>query len=141
MKNILVFALILVLFSSCKKEKKETVINEAPISKESKILSMGDFIDNKAGHEISGKAFIVSDTSGKILLRLEDFSSTAGPDVNVYLSKTPGFVDVNDLGDLKATKGNMTYENVGTIDINEYKYVLIWCKEFSVLFGHAELKK
>jgi hypothetical protein len=140
MKNILVFVLILVLFGSCKKEKKEMVVNEAPISTETRTLSMGDFIDNKNGHDVSGKAFLRVDSTGKTILRLENFSTKPGPDVNVYLSKSTTLQDAKDLGDLKGTMGNMNYE-VKDIDINEYKYVLIWCVDFAVLFGHAELKK
>ena len=140
MKNALLFVMFLVVFANCKKEKKEMVVNEVPLSTGAKVLSMGDFIDNKNGHEVSGKAFLVADSTGKTVLRLENFSTKPGPDVNVYLSKTTTLQDAKDLGDLKGTMGNMNYE-VNDIDTNEYKYVLIWCVEFAVLFGHAELAK
>jgi hypothetical protein len=101
---------------------------------------MGEFMDLNAGHHLSGKVVLLADPKDKRTLRFEEFSVVNGPDVNVYLSKTPAFQDVIDLGDLKATSGNVNYELDAAVDTKEYKYVLVWCVRYAVLFGYAEIK-
>ena len=67
-----------------------------------------------------------------------------GPDLFVYLSetKTPtgnldSLGDYIDLGSLKGNKGNQNYELSANIDISSYNSVVIWCKQFGVLFPYA----
>ena len=43
------------------------------------------------------------------------------------------------LGRLKTNNGNQNYNIAIGINVAKYKYVLIWCKDFSVLFGSAQL--
>ena len=74
------------------------------------------------------------------VLRLEDFKSTNGPDLFVYLSVDKDATDFVNLGELKANKGNQNYEIPSGTDLEKYNKVLIWCKSFSTLFGSAELK-
>ncbi|MBV9667367.1 MAG: DM13 domain-containing protein [Nitrososphaeraceae archaeon] len=47
-----------------------------------------------------------------------------------------------DLGKLKANNGNQNYNiiPVGT-DLAKHNMALIWCKDFSVLFGSAQLNR
>ncbi|MCK5956867.1 DM13 domain-containing protein, partial [Klebsiella pneumoniae] len=49
--------------------------------------------------------------------------------------------DYVDLGLLKATNGMFNYELTNNPDISIYKYALVWCREFKIQFGIAELKK
>ena len=44
------------------------------------------------------------------------------------------------LGKLKANNGNQNYNIPDGTDLSKYDSVLIWCKQFSVLFGNAELR-
>ena len=88
-------------------------------------------------HNAEGNARVVSLTDGSKILRLENFKSTNGPNVHVYLSTDKRATDFVDLGKLKANNGNQNYNiPVGT-DITKHNIVLIWCKDFSVLFGSA----
>src|SRR5437899_6836541 len=90
-------------------------------------------------HNAEGNARVVSLTDGSKILRLENFKSTNGPNVHVYLSTDKRATDFVDLGKLKANNGNQNYNiPVGT-DITKHNIVLIWCKDFSVLFGSAAL--
>ena len=89
-------------------------------------------------HDVSGKVFII-DSSGTKILRFEDFETLNGPDLRVYLATDTNAEDYIDLGELKATKGNVNYDLPDDVDLSKYKYVLIWCRAFSVLFGYAEL--
>lgn len=100
----------------------------------------GAFVDLRTGHELSGDAAFLANSSNEYILRFENFSVVNGPDVNVYLSKTAEFRDVIDLGDLKGTQGNINYQVPVNVDPGEYKFVLIWCAKYAVLFGYAEVK-
>ncbi len=102
-------------------------------------LYQGQFIDADSFHKTSGQALIVSD-GGKNYLRLEDFQTTNGPDLYVYLANDLDAEDYVSLGRLKGNIGSQNYEIPDDINPEDYKYVLIWCKAFSVLFGSAELQ-
>jgi hypothetical protein len=101
---------------------------------------IGDFMGVNDGiHNAEGKAKILTLSDGSQILRLEDFRSTNGPDVHLYLSIDKQPSDFIDLGRLKANIGNQNYQIPLDTDFNKYKYVLIWCQPFSVLFGSAQL--
>ena len=101
---------------------------------------IGNFIGVDDGiHNAEGLAKILTLSTGSPILRLEDFKSTNGPDVHLYLSNNKQANDFIDLGRLKANIGNQNYQIPLDTDFNKYKYVLIWCQPFSVLFGSAQL--
>jgi len=100
------------------------------------LLSEGIF--KPRAHEVAGKALLISD-GGKTILRFEDFETTNGPQLKIYLSSDLSSNDFIDLGDLKATKGNVNYEVPEGIDLDKYDKVLVWCKPFGVLFSYADL--
>ena len=101
---------------------------------------IGNFIGVGDGiHNAEGQAKILTLSTGSPILRLEDFKSTNGPDVHLYLSSNKKANDFIDLGRLKANIGNQNYQIPLETDFNKYKYVLIWCQPFSVLFGSAQL--
>ena len=102
-------------------------------------LYEGNFIDADNFHKTSGKA-IVFDSDGKKYLRFEDFQATNGPDLKVYLSNDLDAQDYISLGDLKGNIGDQNYEINDDIDLDNYNNVLIWCEQFSVLFGNAQLE-
>ncbi len=101
---------------------------------------IGNFIGVGDGiHNAEGLTKILTLSTGPPILRLEDFKSTNGPDVHLYLSNNKQANDFIDLGRLKANIGNQNYQIPLDTDFNKYKYVLIWCQPFSVLFGSAQL--
>ncbi|MGI9010151.1 MAG: DM13 domain-containing protein [Nitrososphaeraceae archaeon] len=124
--------------------KQDTTINETMAmninqSTQNKVL-IGNFIGIDDGiHNAKGLAKILTISNGSQILRLENFKSTNGPDVHLYLSNNKQANDFIDLGRLKANNGNQNYKIPMDIDFNHYGYVLIWCKPFSVLFGSAQL--
>src|SRR3989344_1608176 len=103
----------------------------------SKTMLTGDFIPS--AHEVSGKALILDAPERKVL-RFEDFETVNGPDLFIYLSSDLTNDDFIDLGEIKATKGNVNYILPENIDLEKYNKVLIWCRAFKVLFSYAELK-
>jgi hypothetical protein len=100
------------------------------------VVAQGEFKEN--AHEVGGKALLVN-TDNKRILRFEDFDTINGPDLRIYLSSDLGDDDFIELGKIKATKGNVNYEVADDVDTSKYKYVLVWCKPFKVLFSYAEL--
>ena len=117
------------------------VDEDMPSTSSEGVLSYsGNFVDADSFHKVSGEVKIVS-TEGKKYLRLENFESTNGPDLKVYFSNGLDARDYASLGDLKGNIGNQNYEIPENLNPANYKYVLIWCERFSVLFGSAELQK
>ncbi len=90
------------------------------------------------GHPASGTARIVK-ADGAAYLRYENLKTINGPDLYVYLAKDKDAHEFVSLGKLRATEGNVNYEIPTGIDISEYRYALIWCKQFGVLFNSADL--
>ena len=104
------------------------------------VLATGSFVGVNDGiHNAEGMAKVVKLADGKQLLRLEDFKSTNGPDLYVYLATDDTAQEYVSLGELKANIGNQNYEIPEGTDLTKYNTALIWCKQFSVLFGSAEI--
>ena len=97
-------------------------------------IGVGDGI-----HDAQGDAYTIPLEDGSNVLRLENFRSTNGPDLYVYLATDDKASDFVNLGELKANKGNQNYEIPEGTDLTKYNKVLVWCKAFSVLFGSAEV--
>ena len=116
----------------------DKTVNEE-ISSTAVLSHSGTFSGADSFHQVQGEAMAVS-FNGKKYLRFEDFQSTNGPDLKVYLSKDLEAKEYISLGDLKGNIGNQNYELQDNVDLEDYKYILIWCERFSVLFGNAELK-
>jgi len=91
------------------------------------------------GHPGAGMAKIYK-TDNNEILRLTDFSATAGPDLFVYLATDLDATAFINLGVLKSTSGNQNYDIPAGTNLAEYRYALVWCKRFGVLFMSAELK-
>lgn len=92
------------------------------------------------GHPAEGQVRIVS-SGGKQYVRYENFKTINGPDLVVYLSKDLEAKQYVSLGKLKATEGNINYDIPSGVNVSDYKYALVWCDAFSVLFNSAELQK
>ena len=116
-------------------EKKAMMENEmSTTSYEGKFVGVGDGI-----HDAQGDAYTIPLENGDDVLRLENFESTNGPDLYVYLATDDRATDFVNLGTLKANNGNQNYDIPTGTDLTKYNNVLIWCKAFGVLFGSADL--
>ncbi|MFB5598351.1 MAG: DM13 domain-containing protein [Nitrosopumilaceae archaeon] len=94
---------------------------------------------NDGIHNAEGESKVIPLDNGNRVLRLENFKSTNGPDLYVYLATDKAASDFVDLGRLKANMGNQNYDIPSDVDLEKYNNVLIWCKSFGVLFGSSEL--
>ena len=112
----------------------EDEMRQAPITYSGTFVGVDDGI-----HDAQGEAYTIPLEDGLSVLRLENFQSTNGPDLYVYLSTDDKASDFINLGELKANRGNQNYEIPDNADLTKYTNVLIWCKAFGVLFGRAEI--
>jgi hypothetical protein len=104
-------------------------------------LLIGDFIGVNDGiHNAEGLAKVIRLDDASMILRLENFRATNGPDLYVYLATDNSASDFVDLGRLKGNIGNQNYDIPEGTDFSRYDTALIWCKAFSVLFGSAKLE-
>lgn len=80
-------------------------------------------------------------TGGFRLTFGDDFSTSNGPGLAVYLSTADGVSSTStDLGTLQSTRGSQTYTISGNVDMTRYRYVIIHCVPFNVSFGSAFLQ-
>lgn len=99
----------------------------------------GPFTDG--GYSVSGNAYleVQSDASLKLFFD-ESFNTSSGPDLDIYLSNTttPGQNSVL-IDSLHSISGYQEYEIPDNIGLDDYDYVVIYCTEFSALWGYALL--
>jgi hypothetical protein len=101
----------------------------------------GTFAGADDFHVAEGTARLIETSSGSFTVRLEDFTVRNGPDLYVYLSAdADGYAaGAIELGRLKADRGNQNYDVPAGTDLSGVASVVIWCKQFSVLFATAML--
>ncbi len=92
------------------------------------------------GYSVSGGVSLV-ETNNEIVLVLEDnFSASNGPGLFIYLSNNANNVTGGyEIGPLANNSGMDTYSLGSEVSLDQYNYVLIWCKPFGVGFGTAQL--
>lgn len=107
------------------------------------VLTRGQlgFVDNL--HNGKGEVQIVQSGTRRFV-RFESVAITNAPDVHIYLSKDTGgkYVESNTvyLGPMKATNGSFNYEIPATVDLGQYKSVVIWCRAFTTLITWADVR-
>jgi hypothetical protein len=122
-----------------------TTVNSPTNSAESsaqKAVKSGTFV---AGEKpTQGTARIVTE-GGKRYLELDRaFKTDKGPDLFVILhrSDTPKTYDAQEyvnLGRLQKLNGPQRYAIPESVDIEDFRSAAIWCRQFNVGFGHAQL--
>lgn len=119
-------------------------------SASSKVLLTGRFISHE--HQTAGTVRILELADGSRVLRLENFETSNGPDLEVWLSDAAvlegqaGWFLADDgdyvsLGKLKGNKGDQNYVIPPELDLTRFSSLSIWCVRFSVSFGAAQLAK
>ena len=106
------------------------------------VLLQGEWQDGEPGHNGEGIAKVIRTAEGKLVLRLEEFSVTNGPDLFVVLSPDDnGYADGSlTLDALRATDGNINYDIPDGTDLAQYKSAVIWCRGARVTFAYATLE-
>ena len=109
-------------------------------------VAQGSFVTIDPVHGAEGTATIFTLMDGNQIVRFEDFSSTNGPELHVYLTEG---TDANifaslgdnalDLGLLKGNMGNQNYFIPEGTDVSAFTTVVIYCQPFGVVFSVADL--
>jgi Electron transfer DM13 len=137
-------AFVLAYFEPQKLFIDDRVAEALPAATAVKTLSAGSFRSYE--HSTSGRARVIATAGGRRYVRFEDFETSNGPALAVYLSATPAggpgdsfddrFVD---LGDLKGNIGSQNYLIPADVRLDRYHSVVVWCRRFSVAFAAAPL--
>lgn len=130
--------MMMFLFMSCKKENTPTVALNEKVDATAVVKTMGNFTNGPYGN-VTGTARVYMVGDG-FQLAFENFSSSNGPDLKVYLSKEINPVSFINLGELKSVSGNQLYAIPAGTMPKDYKYALVYCQRFSHLFGYATLE-
>ena len=101
----------------------------------------GEFSGADEFHFGRGTASLIETAPGTWVVRVESFSVRNGPDLYVYLSPDAnGYDDAAlELGPLKATDGSFNMAVPAGANVSGIRSVVIWCKQFGVLFAVAPL--
>ncbi len=149
LRRILIPGLVLAGFAAWWLFHPERLILDRSVSEpavESRLLASGSF--RGIAHETKGVALWLEQPDGTQSLRLENFATSDGPRVEVYLVaaedapdnqsvRTAGFIS---LGPIKGNIGSQNYVIPAGTDPTKYRCVSIWCSRFGVNFGVAPLK-
>lgn len=140
MKQIIFFFCTIGLFINCTKTnqtaEKTTMDNIDTVGQ--KIKLKGVFA-SAPGESISGNCLVLQ-KDNMYSIALENFSAGNGPDLHLYISTDLKATEFIDLGKLKSTNGDQVYALSAVPDFEKYAYILIYCQQYGVLFGSAELK-
>lgn len=103
-------------------------------------VSVGDFVGADDFHKAEGAVKLIK-AGDKYFVRFEDnFKVTNGPDLFVYFGKSGSYIKEARISALKGNVGGQNYEVPADIDPLNYTEIWVWCRAFSVPFGHAVLK-
>ncbi len=109
------------------------------------LLASGQFVTVDQAKATTGTARIVEKDGQRILEFDGAFDTARGPDVRVVLYKgdsVPVSIDESDyvvIGDLKSFEGSQGYVLPADLNLDDYGSVAIWCAEFNVTFGYADI--
>ena len=117
-------------------------------AEKTRLVAEGTFIHanpNDPIHYGKGKVSVYE----KTVFLHNDFEVGPGPKFHVYLvpkadiraSDDLSGVMYVDLGRLRSFKGSQKYMIPAGLDLANYKSVVIWCEQFSVLISPADLKE
>lgn len=108
-----------------------------------RVLVRGDlgFVDNL--HHGKGEVRLIQVGADRFV-RFETVTITNAPDVHIYLSKDTGgrYNEANTvyLGPMKATSGSFNYAIPASVDVSQFKSVVVWCRAFTTLITWADLR-
>ncbi|QHV99784.1 DM13 domain-containing protein [Spirosoma endbachense] len=148
MKQAIPFILLILVFGGCIKPKDLVPLGNGgiPVSTIDPALAFdttgqqlrasGTF--QNGVHTVSGTVRLY-ERNGRQTLVFKNFQSDVGPDLRIYLATDTQARNFTEVSMLTAT-GYFFVDVPEGISRNQQRYVLIWCKRFSVHFGNAELK-
>jgi hypothetical protein len=91
------------------------------------------------GYSVSGTVKLL-EFQGKKYIHFENFSSSNGPDLKVYIATSNTAAQFVSLGSLRGVTGVQTYEVVNPPNFTQYNKILIWCQQAGALFGSSTIQ-
>lgn len=138
MEKLLITLLAALMLVACRKNAELTPVDETlPMSAPGSVTLLGSFANGV--HVTSGTVSLVKAADGTQRLAFKDFKTESGPDLRVYLAEdktAKNFIEVAQL----TKSGTFSLPLASDANPVQRKYVLIWCRQFTVLFGSAELQ-
>lgn len=134
MKKVILFLFVAFSFTHCTKDVKDVT---ETIPTDLTVISQGSFTPGV--HSVSGVVKLSKDGANKKYLVFEDFKTESGPDLRIWLAEdnsAKNYVEITNT----VNNGKYKLELASDIDTSKRTYVLVWCKQFTVLFGSAILK-
>ena len=110
------------------------------------VLARGSFVNVEQGHPTSGAVRIVTENEQRYLEFEQGFKTTNGPDVKVILHRdsiVPLNVNEQDyitLAPIQSLSGAQRYALPADLNLEQFQSVAIWCEQFNVTFGYANLR-
>jgi len=112
------------------------------------LVASGEFISHE--HTTTGEVTVIERADGSRALAIAALDTSNGPDLHVWLSaadvipgiegwRTAADAEHLTLGPLKGNVGDQLYEIPAGADLSLYRSITIWCEQFSVSFGAAQL--
>jgi len=136
MSRFVLLCFLCLSFTACVKKNTKKNLVENFDTTDATFISKSNFSSN--AHPTSG-CINLYQKAGSYNFVFTGFKTDNGPDLRVYLSRSTVNKDFIELGKLKAVSGEFNYSIDTTTNLKDYRYVLIWCEDFSVLFGNAQL--
>lgn len=91
-------------------------------------------------HITTGGVIVVKTADGGAFVILDsDFSLDGAPDPRVGFGRDGTYVDASDLGALQNIAGHQIYRVPASINVDDFNEVYIWCLQFGVPLGVADL--
>jgi Electron transfer DM13 len=136
-KGIFLIVASIFMLTACTKEL-ETSNDPVTIDATAKVLASGSFVSS-GNYSTTGEVKLIQKADQKKYLVITNLKSSAGPDLRLYLAEDNSAKAFSEVAN-KVVNGNSEIEIPTSVNTDKQKSVLIWCKQFSVLFGSAALK-
>ena len=101
-------------------------------------VSQGTF-SGRSDHVTTGQATVEKTATGYQLRLSSDFELDGAPDPIVALGNGDTYVAANKLGKLKNRTGEQVYQLPASFTPGQFSQVYVWCEQFSVPLGIADL--
>jgi hypothetical protein len=134
--TFLLLSCLCLSFLACDKEDSSPTPSTGFDANGKTLLGTANF--SSAAHATNGTVKIYSDNTSKYLV-LENFKTDKGPDLYIYLSNDLKATNFSNITKLDQYAGSFFFKFDKTVDEKTKDKVLIWCKQFAVLFGSADL--
>ena len=105
---------------------------------DARVVASGEF-HGASNHVTTGKVVIKQTADGFIVELAEDFSLDGAPDPKLGFGKD-GYDTSTTFAPLRSKTGAQRYAIPDGIDVANYNEFYIWCEQFSVPLGIAELQ-